>query len=68
MDRGEEVASDEDKEILTEWGAHEDKRNPLTDEALMEMLNNMGYHIARRTVGKYREMLNIPVARLRKEL
>ena len=67
-DRGEEVSSYEIKKILTDCVAHEDKRNPLTDEALMEMLNNMGYHIARRTVGKYREMLNIPVARLRKEL
>lgn len=67
-DSGEEVSSYEIKKILSDCVAREDKRKPLTDEALMEILNNMGYHIARRTVGKYREMLDIPVARLRKEL
>ena len=46
----------------------EDKRKPLTDEKLMNLLKQKGYPIARRTVAKYREQLNIPVARLRKEL
>ena len=46
----------------------EDKRRPLTDDSLMKILNEKGYNIARRTVAKYREMLEIPVARLRKEL
>lgn len=67
-DSGEEVSSYEIKNILTECIEKENKQKPLTDEALMEILNNMGYHIARRTVAKYREMLGIPVARLRKEL
>ena len=46
----------------------EDKRKPLTDETLMDILNSKGYRIARRTVAKYREMLSIPVARLRKQI
>jgi RNA polymerase sigma-54 factor len=65
---GEEVSSHEIKQILGECIAGEDKRKPLTDETLMEILNDKGYQIARRTVAKYREMLGIPVARLRKEL
>ena len=48
--------------------AEEDKRHPMTDEMLMAYLNDHGYRIARRTVAKYREMLDIPVARLRKQL
>ncbi len=67
-DSGEEVSSHEIKQILNECIAGEDKRKPLTDETLMEILNDKGYRIARRTVAKYREMLGIPVARLRKEL
>ena len=67
-DSGEEVSSYEIKNFLQECIDREDKTKPLTDEALMEMLNAMGYQIARRTVAKYREMLDIPVARLRKEL
>ena len=67
-DSCEEVSSYEIKKILSDCIEKENKKKPLTDEALMEILNNMGYHIARRTVAKYREMLNIPVARLRKEL
>lgn len=46
----------------------EDKRDPLTDEKLVELLKEKGYIIARRTVAKYRELLNIPVARLRIEI
>ncbi len=67
-DSGEEVSSYEIKNILTECIDAEDKRKPLTDEVLMDILNAKGYHIARRTVAKYREMLGIPVARLRKQL
>ena len=48
--------------------AREDKKKPLSDERLMEILSDRGYNIARRTIAKYREQLNIPVARLRKEL
>ena len=65
---GEEVSSYEIKNILSECIDGEDKRRPLTDEVLMETLNEKGYQIARRTVAKYREMLGIPVARLRKEI
>ena len=65
-DSGEEVSSYEIKQILTECIESEDKRQPLTDEALMDILNTKGYHIARRTVAKYREVLGIPVARLRR--
>ncbi|MDZ4758215.1 MAG: RNA polymerase factor sigma-54 [Bacteroidota bacterium] len=65
---GEEVSNKEIKKILTECIAAEDKRKPLPDEILMEILKKKGYGIARRTVAKYREQLNIPVARLRREL
>ena len=65
---GEEVSSYEIKNILQECIVEEDKRHPLTDETLMDILNSKGYRIARRTVAKYREMLGIPVARLRKQI
>ncbi len=65
---GEEVSSYEIKNILRECIDEEDKRRPLTDETLMDILNAKGYRIARRTVAKYREMLGIPVARLRKQI
>jgi len=65
---GEEVSTHEIKKILKECIENEDKRKPLTDERLTEILKGKGYHIARRTVAKYREQLNIPVARLRKEI
>ena len=65
---GSEVSSHEIKQILADCIAGEDKRHPIKDETLMEILNARGYRIARRTVAKYREMLGIPVARLRKEL
>ncbi len=65
---GQEVSSHEIKHILQECIDGEDKRRPLKDETLMDILNKKGYRIARRTVAKYREMLGIPVARLRKEL
>ena len=67
-DSGEEVSSYEIKNILQQCIDEEDKRRPLTDETLMDILNTKGYHIARRTVAKYREMLGIPVARLRKQI
>lgn len=67
-DSGEEVSSYEIKNILQQCIDEEDKRKPLTDETLMDILNTKGYHIARRTVAKYREMLGIPEARLRKQI
>ncbi|HEY1008759.1 MAG TPA: RNA polymerase factor sigma-54 [Daejeonella sp.] len=68
MDSGEEVSNKEVKKILEECIGNEDKRRPLADEKLTEILKEKGYNIARRTVAKYREAMNIPVARLRKEL
>lgn len=65
---GEEVSNREVKKILQDAIDAESKKDPLTDESLMEILKHKGYVIARRTVAKYREQLNIPVARLRKEL
>jgi RNA polymerase sigma-54 factor len=67
-DTGEDVSSREVKHILKQFIEHEDKSKPLSDDKLEKMLNEKGYNIARRTVAKYREQLNIPVARLRKEL
>lgn len=67
-DSGEEVSNKEVKKILEECINNEDKRKPLADEKLTKILKEKGYSIARRTVAKYRESLNIPVARLRKEL
>ena len=65
---GEEVSNKEVKKILEEHIGAEDKRHPLADEKLTDILKENGYNIARRTVAKYREQMNIPVARLRKEL
>jgi RNA polymerase sigma-54 factor len=65
---GEEVSTREIKKILQNCLDSEDKRHPITDDRLAEILKEKGYHIARRTVAKYREQLNIPVARMRKEL
>ena len=56
------------KKILEEAIGNEQKKKPLTDEKLTEILQEKGYNIARRTVAKYREQINIPVARLRKEM
>ncbi|MFM7636567.1 MAG: RNA polymerase factor sigma-54 [Crocinitomicaceae bacterium] len=67
-DSGEEVSTREVKKILSDAIENEDKKNPLTDEKLMDLLNEKGYNIARRTVAKYREQLNLPVARMRKAL
>jgi RNA polymerase sigma-54 factor len=65
---GSEVSTLEIKTILSDEVSREDKTKPLSDERLMEILSDRGYNIARRTIAKYREQLNIPVARLRKEL
>jgi RNA polymerase sigma-54 factor len=65
---GSEVSTLEIKTILNDEVGREDKTKPLSDERLMEILSERGYNIARRTIAKYREQLNIPVARLRKEL
>ncbi|MGO3706224.1 MAG: RNA polymerase factor sigma-54 [Mesonia hippocampi] len=67
-DQGEDVSTREIKKILEITIADEDKRKPLTDEKLAKILKEKGYPIARRTVAKYREQLQIPVARLRKEI
>lgn len=65
---GEDVSSREVKNVLAQFINEEDKKRPLSDDKLEKMLKAKGYNIARRTVAKYREQLNIPVARLRKEL
>jgi len=67
-DSGEDVSTIEVKKILSDCIDVEDKTKPVTDEQLTKILKEKGYVIARRTVAKYREQLNIPVARLRKEL
>ncbi len=65
-DKGEEVSTREIKKILSDCIENEDKSKPMTDDAITKLLKKKGYPIARRTVAKYREQLNIPVARLRK--
>jgi len=67
-DQGEEVSTREIKSILHTIISEENKKKPLTDEKLAFLLKEKGYPIARRTVAKYREQLDLPVARLRKEL
>ena len=67
-DQGEDVSTREIKKILETVIGEENKRKPLTDEKLSKLLKEKGYPIARRTVAKYREQLDIPVARLRKEI
>lgn len=67
-DSGEEVSTREVKKILADCIGAENKRRPLTDDALAKILKDKGYNIARRTVAKYREQLEIPVARMRKEI
>ncbi|MFN8397949.1 MAG: RNA polymerase factor sigma-54 [Bacteroidia bacterium] len=67
-DSGEEVSNREVKRILEELIEGESKKKPLSDDRLSEILQEKGYNIARRTVAKYREQMNIPVARLRKEV
>ena len=65
---GEEVSTREIKKVLSDSIESEDKTKPLTDEELVGVLSAKGYKVARRTVAKYREQLNFPIARLRKEV
>ena len=65
---GEDISTKEIKKTLEEMIEDEDKRKPLTDEALSKALKEKGYPVARRTVAKYREQLNLPVARMRKQV
>ena len=67
-DQGEDVSTKEIKKILETVILEESKKKPLTDQKLAEILKEKGYPIARRTVAKYREQLDLPVARLRKEI
>ena len=67
-DQGEVLATEHIKEALRKAVDEEDKSNPLTDEALTSLLQEQGFRLSRRTVTKYRESLDIPVGRLRKEL
>lgn len=67
-DSGDEVSSREVKQIIRDLIESEDKRKPLSDDKIEKILNEKGYNIARRTVAKYREQMNIPVARLRKKI
>ena len=67
-DSGEEVSNKHIKERIKELVLAENKKKPLSDDRLAELLNEEGIHIARRTIAKYREQLRVPVARLRKEL
>mgnify|MGYP001477156009 FL=1 len=67
-DEGEDVSTIEIKNILEQFIAEESKKKPLTDQTLSEMMKEKGYIVARRTIAKYREQLDIPVARMRREL
>jgi len=67
-EEGEDVSSIEIKNILSQLIAEENKKKPITDEVLSKLMKEKGYIVARRTIAKYREQLDIPVARLRKEL
>jgi RNA polymerase sigma-54 factor len=67
-DSGGEVTTRAVKKVLKDYVDGEDKHKPYTDDELTQYLNDKGFIIARRTVAKYREQLDIPVARLRKEI
>ena len=67
-EEGEDVSSIEIKNIFSQLIAEENKKKPITDEVLSKLMKEKGYIVARRTIAKYREQLDIPVARLRKEL
>lgn len=67
-DQGEEVSTKEIKKILEITIGEENKKKPLTDDKLALILKEKGYPIARRTIAKYREQMDIPVARMRKEI
>ena len=67
-DQGEEISTREVKKFMQDFINNEDKKNPVTDDKLTKLLKQQGYNVARRTIAKYRKHLNIPVAKLRKEL
>ena len=67
-DSGEEVSNKEVKALIERIISEEDKKKPLSDQRIANMLEEKGFQIARRTVTKYREQQGIPVARLRKEI
>jgi RNA polymerase sigma-54 factor len=67
-EEGVDVSTIEIKNILDELISNEDKKRPLADQALSVLLKKKGYKVARRTVAKYREQMDIPVARLRKSI
>ena len=67
-DTGEEISANEIKYSLEELCANEDKKKPLSDQKLTDLLNQKGFNVARRTVAKYREQLNLEAARLRRQL
>ena len=67
-DQGEDVSTIEIKNILEQVIDEEDKNKPLPDDKLVDILKERGYPIARRTIAKYRDQLNIPVARMRKKI
>jgi len=65
---GENISNKKIKKLLEKFINEEDKRDPLSDEKIEKVFKEKGYNIARRTISKYREQLNIPVSRLRKEI
>ena len=65
---GEEVSTGELKNVLKEIVDGEDKKKPYTDDELVDLMKQKGYQIARRTIAKYRQLLDIPVARLRRKV
>jgi len=67
-DSGDEISNKHIKELIKEICDNEDKKSPLSDDQIADLLNQKGIQIARRTVAKYREQLRLPIARLRKEL
>ena len=65
---GEEVSTREIKQVLLELIKNEDKHEPLTDDQLVQKMSEKGYAIARRTIAKYRDLFNIPTARMRRDI
>ena len=68
MENGEIVSNKEIQNVICDLLETENKSEPLTDQQISEMLKNQGYNLARRTVSKYRECLNIPIAKMRRSL
>jgi RNA polymerase sigma-54 factor len=67
-DDGEDVSTIEIKKYLKDLIKYENKKKPVTDQVIVKLLKEKGYNVARRTVAKYREQMDIPVARLRKSI